>query len=74
MEINWDEVAQEADDTPRSVLAEVLGQADDIDEIIILVHFKDGNQREWYVASDPVRLTMLTIAHAAVVETIRNRD
>lgn len=35
--VNWDQVADDADNSPRSVLAEVLGMADDIEDVVIVI-------------------------------------
>lgn len=71
MEIDWEAVAEEADNTPRSLLAEVLAEAEEIDAMIILVKGKDGVQREWFIASQELRIAMLAVAHhSAVLEVV----
>lgn len=74
MDINWDEVAQEADDSPRSLLAEVLARADDIEGVVILVKGKDGIQRRWNsVQSEEHIVAMLELAKFAVLQEAFNR-
>ena len=70
MNIDWDDVAEAADNTPRSLLAEVLGIADEIESLIILVHKADGTQREWWITTDVTRVTMLALAHYAAVKAL----
>lgn len=73
MEINWDEVAQEADDTPRSILAEVLGIADDIESVVVLIEDKDGAQRSWWAASEKDVIAMLELAKFNFLRQVNER-
>ncbi len=41
MDIDWDAIAEDADYSPRSVLAEVLAGADDIEKVIVVILAKD---------------------------------
>ncbi len=43
VDVNWDDVAQEADDSPRSLLAQALSQADDIDSVVIIKRMKESD-------------------------------
>ena len=35
-EIDWNQLAQDAEDSPRGLLAELIGQADEIKDIVIV--------------------------------------
>lgn len=61
LDVNWDEVLEEADNTPRSFLAELLGIADEIDEMVVLIAGKDGLQRSWYIADQQHAIAMAAL-------------
>ena len=52
MNIDWDSVAQNADDSPRSILAECLSKVDEFKDVIVLVRDKDDLQRVWHCTPD----------------------
>lgn len=63
MQIDWDEVLGDADNTPRSVIAEVLGMADEIKNLKVIIQDHDGIQREWtYCESVAMEIAMLQVA------------
>ncbi len=62
-DVNWDEALEEADNTCRSLLAEVLGQVEDIDRLVVLVRDVDGGrQRSWTLGSEEEVIAMLELA------------
>jgi len=46
MNVDWDRVAEQADNTPRAVLAEFLGMADDIDTVVVVIRRKNLDPNE----------------------------
>lgn len=46
-EIDWDELLSEVENTPRAMLAEVLAQADNIKNVVIVFHDQDGKASCW---------------------------
>jgi len=71
MNVDWEDVLQEADDSPRSILAEVTSRVDEITNLAILFHDKDGKQHEYYcVASNSMAIAMLSLAHYTAVQEI----
>ena len=41
-EVDWNQLAQDAEDSPRGLLAELIGQADEIQDIVIV--FTSGEE------------------------------
>lgn len=74
MNVNWDEVAQEADDSPRSLLAEVLGRVDEVDQLIIITVDSDGRIHRWTYGSDQQLLSMLDMAHFYICQSVAGED
>lgn len=70
MTVDWEGILQEADDSPRSILAEVLGRADEILNLVIIFSDKDGMQHEYIVASDQSRISMLNLALYTAVKNV----
>lgn len=70
MEIDWDEVGQAADDKPRSILAEVLGRAEEITNLVVIFHDKDGRQHEYSVAGDETLIAMLNLSLYTAVKRV----
>ena len=62
-EINWEEVAEEADNSPRSILAECLAKADEIEDIVILWRDKEQTQHCSFAAASMERgIAMMELA------------
>jgi hypothetical protein len=62
-EIDWEGVLEEADDTARSLLAERLGEADDIAEMMILWRDQEGTDHMAFFVSTPERaIAMMELA------------
>ena len=65
-DVDWDKVAEEANDSPRALLAEVLAKVDDITDVVILFHDKDGNHTIYQSTSSlALTIAMLSYAHWA---------
>ena len=74
-EIDWDDVANEAADSPRGLLAEVLGRADEIEELIIIANFKDGMQQRWLrLNSAAMGISMLALAQYNMLEEVQEES
>ena len=43
MNIDWDRVAGDAEETPRALLAEILAEADDIETLVVIVSKPDAD-------------------------------
>ena len=50
MNIDWDGLINEASDSPRAVLAEVLAKADEIKNVVIVFHDHEGVASTFYAA------------------------
>ncbi len=75
--IDWDDVLEDADATPRSVLAEWLGRVEEIELCIVVVLYKeeDGHlgSRVNYTANsagDVVSLGMLETAKGLILKRL----
>ena len=63
MTIDWDSVVENAENTPRGMLAELLGYADEIENLIVIFHTKDGAQHVYQnTASVSVSIAMMEFA------------
>ena len=53
MNIDWDKVANDADRSPRALLAEYLAQADEFETVVVIVNKSDdeGNDNWAYETS-----------------------
>lgn len=72
-EIDWDGLIGEASDSPRALLAEVLAEADDIEELVIVWRREDGTTGTYCRCdSQAAMLGMLTYAQWAECSKIRN--
>ena len=47
MAVDWGEVLEEAEDSPRGLLSEVLARVDDIENLVIIFHGKEGMANTW---------------------------
>ena len=69
MNIDWDGVAAEANDSPRVVLAEALAHVDEMSEVIVISRARDGAGVDW--ASSCITVTdalgMLAFIQALVL-------
>lgn len=66
MTIDWDSIAEEADNTPRSLLAEVLGKVEEVEELIILIRDKHNLQRCGHLTADGEHfVAMLALAQTS---------
>ncbi len=74
MNINWDEVAEEADGTPRALLADALAQVDDVEDVIIITKNKEGQMRRWISTAGVIHtVAMLEMAKSWTLgEAFRN--
>ena len=73
--VNWDEVLQEADDSPRSILAECLARADEITNLLVIFHDKDGRQHEYTcLESAALGIAMLNRALFTAVKEVNEGD
>ncbi len=70
MTVDWEGILQEADDSPRSILAEVLGRAEEIVDLVVLFVGTDGKQHEYFIGSDQSRISMLALAHYTAVKEV----
>lgn len=62
-EIDWDGLIGEASDSPRALLAEVLAEADDIEEVVIVWRREDGTTGTfWRCDSQSAMIGMLEYA------------
>ena len=73
MNINWDEVAEDADSTPASLLAEVLGRADEVKDVIILIVDQEGIHRRWLMADEGDMIAMLELAKFVILQEAAGR-
>lgn len=72
MSIDWDEVLQEAEDSPRGLLSEVLQRADDIEQVVIVFVDKDGVSNTWeYTGSSYHTIAMLSFGHWRACQVVR---
>ena len=69
-DIDWDDIARAADDTPASMLAEVLGRADEWVTLMIVAVDKDDTLRRWAIGSDHQILAMIDMAHYYTMRAI----
>lgn len=49
MDINWDDIAAEADNTPAAMLSEVIGKVNVNDEVIIITCDERGLQTTYHL-------------------------
>lgn len=42
-EVNWDKIVEDADESPRALLAKFLAEADDITSLVIIVERKSSD-------------------------------
>lgn len=69
MTIDWDKVADDAENTPRGVLAAALGEVDDFDTVIVIATRKPLNESgedEWFWQSAGSPLKSLGALRATI--------
>ena len=74
MNIDWDEVVQEADDSPRSILAECLAKCDEFSDVIVIAMSPDdkGNYvRHWLATASTERaVAMLELTKFGILREV----
>ena len=70
MNIDWDKLADDANDSPRGMLAELLSEADDITNLVVIWHDKESKQHRWTsTESRAMSIAMLVYAtHGLMLE------
>ena len=68
--IDWDKVADDAEDSPRGLLSELLNQADEITNLIVVFHDKHGAQQV-YQNTESVAVSIAMLRYAEWCELKR---
>ena len=75
MRIDWDEVADDADNSPRGLLADALSHADEIKEVIIIMNFEDGRQQTYSkVETTAMEIAMLELAKWNILKYVHEES
>lgn len=75
MNVDWDEALDEADRSPRSILAEMLARADEIKDVIIIANFTDGSQETYQsVESQAMSIGMLELTKLNVLMDVKEQS
>lgn len=73
-QIDWDGLVEEAEDSPRAILAEVLARADEITDVVVIFIDKDGASSTWASTTTEDRaIAMLAYSHWAKMKQIYDR-
>ena len=72
--VNWDEAFQAADNSPRSIIAEVLGRVDEWESVVIVTRGKDEKLHRWLCGTDQEIMSLLAMAQYYQAKQIAGDD